>query len=95
MDGGRDQGRGIDLLTPVYNMLDLTPQGRDGSECQLRDLSGQYLRDEARCRFADCIWRVFLKEVRALHRDGLLVRPGSAELALCTNQESPRLRIDE
>ena len=21
--------RGIDLLTPVYNMLDLTPQGRD------------------------------------------------------------------
>ena len=21
--------RGIDLLTPVYNMLDLTPEGRD------------------------------------------------------------------
>jgi predicted dithiol-disulfide oxidoreductase (DUF899 family) len=21
--------RGIDLLTPVYNVLDLTPQGRD------------------------------------------------------------------
>jgi predicted dithiol-disulfide oxidoreductase (DUF899 family) len=27
--------RGIDLLTPVYNMLDLTPEGRDDWYAQL------------------------------------------------------------
>jgi predicted dithiol-disulfide oxidoreductase (DUF899 family) len=27
--------RGIDLLTPVYNLLDLTPEGRDDWYAQL------------------------------------------------------------
>ena len=34
--------RGIDLLTPVYNMLDLTPQGRDDWYARLAYVDGPH-----------------------------------------------------
>ena len=34
--------RGIDLLTPVYNMLDLTPQGRDDWYAKLAYADGPH-----------------------------------------------------
>jgi len=34
--------RGIDLLTPVYNLLDLTPQGRGDWYAKLAYSDGQH-----------------------------------------------------
>src|SRR6266702_3767910 len=64
-------------------------------EDDLTDLSGQYLRHEARGRFAHLLRRLFLEEMGPLHHDRLLVGPGSAELALRTNQEAAGLSVDE
>jgi predicted dithiol-disulfide oxidoreductase (DUF899 family) len=39
--------RGIDLLTPVYNLLDLTPQGRDDWYAKLIYPDGHRLSNRA------------------------------------------------
>src|ERR1700680_1293429 len=46
--------RGIDLLTPVYNMLDLTPQGRDDWYAKLAYADGPHWPPRCRRSIVHC-----------------------------------------
>src|SRR5436305_14536447 len=94
-------GRGV-----MYGHSPLKPtRGLSGSSSVSRSFSsfrmfapgllGKDLRDKPSDRVAHFVWRVFLKKMRALHRDLLLVRPSSTEFPLLFNQKSCRLRVTE
>jgi hypothetical protein len=58
-------------------------------------LPGKHLGYKARDGVTHFIWGILLQEMGASYGDLLLIRPGSTEFALCSNQESSRVGINE